>query len=85
MDDGAEPGGDAPRKRRRRLLQDGGRKLEEVLTRERPVPCRHLVQYDAERPQVAARTRGLAFEQFRRHVGDRARKPDSLFERCIGE
>ena len=45
---------------------------------ERQPPGRHLVQHDAERPDVAARVRALAKEHFRRNVGQRSREHSGL-------
>ena len=40
------------------------------ITFERPLASRHLIQDDAEREDVGAVIRDLAFHLFRRHVGD---------------
>ena len=52
-------------------MQDGARQFETGCARKRLRPRRHLVQKDAERPDIAAFVGGLAAQDFGRHARQR--------------
>ena len=54
------------------LPQHGRERVRDVLALERPLAGQHLVQDDAERPDVGASIDGLALRLLGRHVGGRA-------------
>jgi len=56
----------------RRHAQDGGAQLESGLALKRSHPGRHLVQHDAQRPDIAPGIGRLSLELLRRHVGQGA-------------
>jgi hypothetical protein len=56
---------------RKRGLQDGRSCGGRHPFGKGPVPRRHLIQHDPERPDVAQRRRGLAVHHFGRHVRER--------------
>ena len=71
QDDRPEHRRHARRKRVRRGPQDRGSQIELRSSLKGQPSGRHLVEHDAERPDVAACVRALAEEHFRRNVGQR--------------
>lgn len=71
LDRAAERGGHTIGQWRRRSVEDGARQFETGCARKRPGPRRHLVQENAERPDIAAFVGRLAAQDFGRHARQR--------------
>ena len=64
--------GEVSRERRRLLVEDGDDGVARRLTTEGDAPRQHLVEHDAERPDVCARVHLAARRLLGRHVADGA-------------